>query len=220
MLEKDGLRGLVPTRTFGRKDTVYNSYLNTLNPRENQDVQMALAQNEDPRFQAFLDRLNRRSYKKIALSTIAKQCEIPLMEFTKWWNQASSQVAIAKAQNGSIRITEDMVEDAKTQKVVCERCDGMKWISAPPGLPPDTPGYKSFEDNGDLKWIRTCPSCDEGKVKKPGDSHARDRILEMSGLIQKGKGGVTLVQNFGGASHSSAINMLDDAMTLDVTSGD
>ena len=44
------------------------------------------------------------------------------------------------------------------------------------------------------KWIRDCPVCDgSGKSRKPGDAHARDRILEMSGIIQRGKSAVSLL---------------------------
>ena len=54
-------------------------------------------------------------------------------------------------------------------------------------------------------------------MKKPGDQHARDKVLEMSGLVKKGAG-IQIVQNFSGASHSSALSDLD-VITLDVTAG-
>lgn len=214
--EKDGVRGLVPSRKFGTRDKVYGSYLEKLDPRTNEHVRGSLAQSEDPRFLEFLDRVSIPRYRKVALQTIAKACNISLMEFNNWWQKASAQAAIATAQRASIDITEDLVEDARSVQVACERCDGMTWVSAPPGLPDQTPGYKQISGSqGEPLFIRDCPVCTNGKVRKPGDTHARDRVLEMSGLIQKGKTGVQIIQNFGGASHSSAVTDLD-VMTLDV----
>jgi len=65
------------------------------------------------------------------------------------------------------------------------------------------------------KYIRDCPDCQTGQVRKPGDAHARDRVLEVSGLITRGKGiQVNLNQNFAGQSHSSAVTELDNAMSI------
>lgn len=215
--EKDGIRGSVPSRTFGIRDTVYGAYLNTLDPRGNTLVQQSLAASKDPRFQAFLERINEPRFKNISLQAMAKACGIDLKEFQDWWNKESAQQAIAKAQTGSIKVTEDMVEDARTSNDVCPRCDGLGFVAAPPGLPDTVPGYKCIEEGKEPKYIRDCPKCiAAGTIRKPGDSHARDRVLEMSGIIQRGKSAVTLVQNFGGAAHSSAITQLDEAMAIDV----
>lgn len=105
-----------------------------------------------------------------------------------------------------------------SKKIACERCDGLGWISAPNGLPDDTPGYRSIQSGDDELWIRDCPNCEKGKIRKPGDAHARDRVLEMGGLVNKSKSGLTLVQNFGGASHASAIDQLDKVMAIDIDS--
>lgn len=214
--EKDGIRGLVPSRKFGIQDRVYGSYLNTLNPRGDKNVQDALATCPDPRFKEFLARISEPRFKRISLQAIAKACSIDLKEFQTWWQRESTQRAIAIAQTKSIEVTEDMVEDARTSDDVCPRCDGLGFVAAPIGLPKGVPGYRQIEAGAEPKYIRTCPKCESGKVRKPGDAHARDRIMEMAGIIQRGKSAVTLVQNFGGASHSSAITQLDDAMTITV----
>ena len=218
ILEKDKLRGLVPSRAYGRFDLTYGAYMDKLNPRGNQHVQMALATSSDPRFREFLDRIQTKRYKRMALQTIAKACGIDLKEFSEWWSKASSQQAIVEAQNGSIAVVQDMIEDAKSTLAVCERCDGATWIPAPQGMDPETPGYRPMQGaEGEVLWIRDCPVCQKGKVRKIGDPHSRDRILEMSGLINKNKGMVAIVQNFGGQSHSSAVTDLDDVMPLDLT---
>jgi len=220
MQEKDGLRGDVPARAFGAKDKVYNAYLDTLNPRENMEVQLALACSKDIRFKEFLERIQSRTYNRVNLATIAKACCIDLQEFTMWWKREATQRAIAEAQMGSVMITRDMVEDAKSKDVPCSRCDDLGFVAASPGLPSDTPGYKAIGDN---QWVRTCPSCKGSKtMRKPGDAHARDRILEMAGTIKKDKAGVSIIQNFGGASHASAVDDMNDKMpmTIDVDSSD
>jgi hypothetical protein len=213
--EKDGLRGLVPSQKNGIQDKVYGSYLDQINPRENKDVQIALASSPDVRFVEFLERIKLPRYKRMAVQTIAKGCNISLGEFQKWYNQASTQRSIALAQQASVKITEDMVEDAKSREDACERCDGTTWIPAQQGLPLSTPGYRPVEIEGQVQWIRDCPRCQRGKVRKPGDAHSRNLLLEMSGNIVRGKGGVSIIQNFGGASHTSAVADLD-SMTMDL----
>lgn len=215
-IEKDKQRGLVPSRAFGSKDKVYGAYLTHINPRENGHVQKALACSADPRFREFLSRIQTNRYKRVSLQTIAKACSIDLKEFNDWWNRESTQTAIAIAQNSSVDITSDMVADARTTETACERCDGMTWIGAPAGLPLETPGYRPMQSGEEIAWIRDCPNCEGGKTRKIGDSHSRDRVLELSGLIKKGGGVSVNVNNFGGASHASAVADLDGVMTMDV----
>lgn len=177
---------------------------------------MALASSGDPRYEEFLARLQEGRYKRVSLQTIAKACGIDLKEFSNWWNKASTQRAIAVAQTSTVEIVKDLVQDARTVQAVCERCDGMTFVTAPAGLPKSTPGYKSMKNGDETVWIRTCPNCVNGKVSKPGDTHARDKVLEMSGLIRKGAAVNVNINNLGGASHASAISALDDAMSIDV----
>ena len=213
--ERDGIRGMVPSREFGIQDRVYKSYLDTLNPRESHDVQLALAASSDNRFTEFLERIKLRKYKRISLPSIAKACNISLLEFQQWWQKESTQAAIAVAQTESVNITKDMVSDARSKDTACERCDGLTWISSPAGLPEETPGYRSVTDAlGTVMWIRNCPNCNAGRVTKPGDQHARDRVLELAGLVKKGPG-LVINQSFAG-NHASSVSALDDVMTIDI----
>jgi hypothetical protein len=215
VLEKDKMRGLVPSRAFGNKDKVYKAYLDKLDPRNNESLQLALATSGDKRFVEFLQRLSMGQYKRVSLPSIAKACNIDLKDFSDWWNRASSQAAIAIAQQRSVDIAAHMAEDAMSIESVCERCDGLMFVAAPEGLPLETPGYRQMQSDGETVWVRTCPACNKGKVRRPGDAHARDRVLEMGGLLKRG-GGVNVNMNFGGASHSSAISDLDAAMSIDI----
>ena len=222
MLEKDGVRGQVPGRMIGRKDVVYGEYLRRLNPRVNKTVQVALAATPDPRFQEFVNRILTPRYKRVSMQAIAKACHISLIEFNKWWQTASGQCSIAMAQTASVDITGDMIEDARTRDAACERCDGLRVVNAPAGLPLSTPGYERTQTVDEatgfpmIQWSRTCPVCGgTGKIRKVGDERSRDRVLEMAGLVNRTKSGVTInipvTQN-----HASAVGDLDAAMTLDI----
>jgi len=233
MFEKDG-RGLVPAKSNGVLDTTYEAYLTEIGVESNQSVQIALAQSEDPRFVKFLEimgrpPLNVRHPQKI--QTIAKDCGITMSEFANWFRRSASAIATAKAQLHAIELVGDMVVDARSSQESCERCDGLKWVNAPPDLPVDTPGYRILmskwverknKDTGETEkfeeiiYCRTCPKCGgTGKTRKIGDEHARDKTLEMAGLITKGRAAVQITQNFGGAGHASAVQQLN-AVTIDV----
>jgi hypothetical protein len=217
ILEKDKVRGEVPDRTNGIKDKAYGSFLSTLDPRNNEQVQAALAASPDPRFQEFLDRISKPGYNRVSLQSIAKACQIDLREFNIWWQKESAQRSIAIAQTASVQVTQDMAADAMSRMVACERCDGLGWVSAPPGLPDTVPGYRMIEAGEEPKYIRDCPNgCNSGKIRKPGDTHSRNTLLEMGGLLKQKGTGPSVTLNFGGASHSTGINALSDAMTIDV----
>ena len=218
MTEKDGIRGLVPARNRGYRDRVFAEYLDTLNPRANVVMQKALAASPDVRFQEFLERVMAPKYRRASLATIAKGCGIDLLEFNQWWSKASAQRAIAEAQLASPGVVEDLIEDAKSKNDVCDRCDGIGSVAAPPGLAGDIPGYrlarKASEEHGAI-YPRTCPECGgEAKVRRSGDAHARDRLMEIAGLSPGAKGAAVVIQNFSGASHASAVPILEEAMSI------
>jgi len=218
-MSNNGMIKKILEKGFGIKDKVYGAYLTKLDPRNNEHVRLALGRSKDPRFLEFLERISLPQYNRVSLQTIAKACSIDLQEFNNWWLKESTQAAIAVAQNSSIKITEDIAQDALSRDRACERCDGLGWVSAPAGLPLDTPGYRIVNagdgDSGPM-YARDCPNgCNKGKLRKPGDAHARDVILAMSGLVTK-QGGPSVTVNLGTVSHASALSTLHDAMTIDV----
>jgi hypothetical protein len=218
MTEKDGIRGLVPARNRGYRDRVFAEYLDTLNPRANVVMQKALAASPDVRFQEFLERVMNPKYLRASLATIAKGCGIDLLEFNQWWSKASAQHAIAEAQLASPGVVEDLIEDAKSKDDVCDRCDGIGTLAAPPGVEGDIPGYRlaqeASKEHGAI-YTRTCPKCTgEGTVRRSGDAHARDRLMEIAGLSPGAKGAAVVIQNFSRASHASAVPILEDAMNI------
>lgn len=231
-LEKDGLRGLVPTSDNGRADVAYAAWLKGIDAESDPELHIALARSTDPRYRRFLEMIGKPNKQGLKIQTMAKQCGIDLPEFQQWYGKESVQMAIGIAQKKARFVVMDMAGDALTRSEFCERCDGLGWVNAPGNLPVETPGYrvlcmqtvKEKDEEGKVTereepvWCRTCPKC-LGKMRtnEPGDEHARDKILEIAGLVSKGgKGGVQIVQNFGGAGHTSAVNGSLGVLTVDV----
>lgn len=233
-LEKDGLRGLVPTSDNGRADVAYAAWLEGIEAETDPELHIALARSSDPRYRRFLEMIGKPNKQGLRIQTMAKQCGIDLAEFQQWYGKESVQMAIGIAQRKARFVVADMAGDALTRSEFCERCDGLGWVIADPAkLPADTPGMRMVgmqtkETPGPEgepvasevpMFGRTCPKC-QGKMRvdEPGDEHARDKILEIAGLTQKGgKGGVQIVQNFGGAGHTSAVNGSLGVLTVDVS---
>ncbi len=220
--EKDKLRGLVPTSDMGRADQVYGAYLHGLGIETDPEAQIELARSQDPRFRRFLDMIGKPNRGGLKIQTMAKQCGIDLSEFQNWYSKAAVQIAIAKAHRRAAGIVDDMAGDAMTRSEFCERCDGLGWVNAAQGLPVETPGYRilcmqTVKGAEEPVWCRTCPKCKgETRIRVPGDEHARDRVLEIAGLVSRGKAGVQIVQNFGGAGHTSAVSGSLGMLTVDV----
>lgn len=234
LVEKDKLRGLVPASENGKKDEVYGAYLQRLEIETSASIQLALAQSADPRFRRFLELMSSPN-RTTKIQTVAKQCGIDLIEFGNWFSKAANQIAIAEAQLRAAGIVSDMAGDALTRDEFCERCDGLGWIAAAENLPVETVGYRilgmktvkgdperNVPDRDEPLWCRTCPKC-KGKttVREAGDEHARERVLEIAGVIQRGgKAGVSIIQNFGGAGHTAAVSGAMSALTIDVEAED
>lgn len=219
MLEKGAsTRGLVPTSSFARFDLTYNEYLATLDPRgdtkESAAMRLALAGSSDSRFRLFLERAGDPMRKGWSLAAIAKDCEIGLTEFQDWRQKAQTQRILARAQQGMLEVTEDLVENAKNRDVTCDRCDGFGSVVCDSRAPKNTPGLRRIKGmkSADDTWMRDCPACKgKGVLRAAGSEHAIDKLIDMTGLSSRGKGGgaaVQIVQNFGGASMESAVDRL------------
>lgn len=209
MLEKRSPRGVVPAMTFGHLDAAYNDYLGEIDARNNQHVHYALAVATDARFREFLRLVGEPKYSRYALATIAKTCDISLPEWADFWRKSQLQRALAEATNAIPGLTADLIGDAATRHDVCERCDGRMEVKT------------DEEDSKGRQIRRPCPSCNAtGTIRKPGDTHARDKLLEMTGLTGK-RGGAAVVinQNFAGMGIDAASNRLD-GICFDVSADD
>lgn len=220
MKERRSPRGLVPTATYGRLDTVYQEYLSDIDPGGDSDrskaIRFALASARDTRFREFIARLGQPSYHTWSLAALAKSCDISLPEWAEFFQKSQTQRALAQAQIALPNLTTDLIKDARRQSQVCARCDGLGSVPCEFGLPDDTPGIDVDEQTGNMK--RTCPECrGKGRKKIPGDTDSRKMLLEMTGVIGKrGSPAVSIVQHFGGANIEAAQSRLN-AVTFDVT---
>jgi hypothetical protein len=173
-------------------DDTFNAFLAELGPRGESEhsaaVCLALACSPDRRFQEFLKRLGQPRYQRYSLVAIARSCDIVFGEFLQFWNDAQVESAIRFAQGAAPGIVSDMAEDALSTYASCERCDGLGWVETPAWAPPEmVPGYLGrLSDHPEAPHVRTCPACGgSGKVRKPGDRHAREKLLEIAALTSE-----------------------------------
>ena len=206
----------------GSNDLPFNAFLVWLDPCGNSErshaVRLALAISPDSRFREFLARLDSPRYQRQSLATIAAAgCGLTFGEFRAFWHNAQLERAIDFATCAAPAVMEAQASAARGTEVECGRCDGLGWVAAPEGVPPEfVRGYLGCLP-GHSEARRSCPRCKgSGRFRQPADPHAVDRILEIAGLIGKNRPAVQIVQNFSGASHASAVPELS-SMTIDVS---
>lgn len=210
-------RGLVPASQFGRYDITYNEYLATLDLRgdskDSQAMRLALASSTDPRFRKFLELVGNGQFRRASLAAIAKLCEIGLTEFQDWRQKAQTQRILAKAQDGVLSMTDDLVDEARARDASCDRCDGLGSVICD-SRAAKAPGFRKIKGMRaeDDSYMRDCPQCKgKGIVRAPGSEHARDKLLDMTGMSGRSKGGVAvnINQTFGGMGMESAVDRLN-----------
>ncbi len=211
-------RGLVPNWDSDQIDQPYENFFDPLKLRENPELQQALAASADKRFRGFLDELQKPKNRNKRLSWIAKVMGISLAEWGQFLNSSYHTRAISIAAARLPGITNDMADDAMTQKDACGRCDGWGFVTVPsedvPILEDGQPIPGGIRPMG-ARFVRDCPKCDgAGKVKRVGDAHARDKILQLNGFDKKGAGVTVAINNYGGMGIDAARNL--SAITFDV----
>ena len=220
MIESDRTRGLVPAGPDAHLDTRYVKYLEEIDLEHDQSLLNALAVSKDMRFRELLRKLTLPSAHTRPIVYWVKAAGIDLLEMMTWFGEQQNARALALAQAAAPKVVGYMSADAESQWVACERCDGLGFVGADAGLDEmQIPGYRMLRFDEDKKsevWVRDCPmGCVRGKTSKPGDEFSREKLLEMSGHINKKGAGLQIIQNFGGQSMPSAVNRLG-AMTIDI----
>ena len=222
--KNDDGRGMVPNIANGRLDTTYNAYLANLDPKgktkKSTAVRYALAACPDSRFREFLVKMSMPRYRHYTLATIAKTCDISLAQFGEFWQKAQHARAVAIAQEGMAEVTSDMVDDARTVEVPCDRCDGFGFVYTEDGL--DARRVKGLRKMGD-RSVRPCPTCSGARViRRIGDQESRKNLMVMAGHAGRSGGGAGVQINFG--SMESAVekmsritfNLDDEAEVVEV----
>ena len=227
MRERGSPRGMVPVA--GVLDTTYNEYLDGIGIRDPERapvVEFALASSNDVRFREFLNKLkhpfwsssNNRRGKPASLAALAKACDISLPQWAEFWQKAQHQRALALAQGGIVdHVIPDMVEDAKSKQISCDRCDGFGFVYAD-DVPAKFDGIERLDPRDPKsRQIRACPLCKgKGTVLKSGDTDSRKLLLEVSGLTNKKGSAVQITQHFGGMGMESAVDRLNK-VTFDLS---
>jgi len=236
--ERDGVRGvggLVPAGSDAHLDTEYARYLDDIGLASDPALKAALASSPDIRFQLFLKYLALPSSAKTKhpLVYCAKRATIDMSEMMAWVSKAHNARALALAQAAAPKINQAMAVDAESRMICCERCDGLGFVNADEGLPPETPGYRILRmisrkvkdpELGEVTeeipvWIRDCPAgCTRGKLREPGDEFSREKLLEQTGAINRKGMGIQIINNLGGQSMPSAVARLDP-MVIEIEPG-
>jgi Zn finger protein HypA/HybF involved in hydrogenase expression len=164
--------GTIPLATARTVDELFNNYLTDLDPRGDSDrskaLRSALAASSNKRFQAFLDLLYQRRCAKWSFAVIAKACDITLGEFQAFWMNAELRRGVYDAACGTPDIVKDMIIDARSEELTCRQCDGEGKVASKDGR------------------LLVCPVCGgRGRIRKIGDAHSRDKLLEIAGLTGK-----------------------------------
>lgn len=207
MIEK--FRGEVPAWNSDQVDEPYQAFLDAAK-LETPEAQQALAASSDKRFRELLRQINLPKNRNKKYSTLAKIMDISMAEFADHLRSASRTRALSIAAQRLPAITNDMADDAMTQKEACGRCDGWGFVNVTPEEVPPLP-----EDGSPIpgavrpmgaRWVRDCPQCSgSGKINKPGDSHARASLMLMNGISNKSPAvAVSISNNYGGNGIESA----------------
>lgn len=219
MVEK--YRGIVPAWDSDQIDEPYQAFLDEAK-LDSPETQLALAASTNKKFREYLRQLTLPKNRNKKSSTLAKVMDISLAEFMDFQRESGRTRSLSIAAQRLPAITNDMADDAMTQKEACGRCDGWGFVNVTPEEVPPLP-----EDGSPIpgavrpmgaRWVRDCPNCNGvGRLSKPGDNHARTALLEMNGLGRKSGAAVAVsINNYGGHGIEAAGNKLS-SLVFDVS---
>lgn len=148
---------------------------------ENVDVEKleAFLGNEE-KYRTLVAALHDPAYAQCGFAWIARKCGVTLAELQAIYTDGMRQIGMLRMSTALPEVMGDVVEDARSKKVVCPRCDGFK--------------VGPVKGGGE----RECPVCaGTGEVTQIGDKHARDLVFETMKLTGQGGPLVAIQQNFG-----------------------
>lgn len=143
---------------------------------EREELEFALNQIPDDRYLKFLSDLHNPVMARLTFSKILKNNKITLHEVQMIYTDHMRHMLLLRMSNKAPQLGSDVADDSLSQLILCPRCDGKKILIE----------VLERDDKGKiLKTVdRDCPLCEKlGKIKVPGDKHARDLMYESLGLI-------------------------------------
>lgn len=184
-----------------------DSYIESL--CESDELQKALAHTENPRAHEFLRRINNPAYRrqKISLANIAFQCGLTPVELADIWKDYHLASATFEMLKKAPEVARDIVEDAKSGRVCCARCDGYGKIRFDEEVED-----QNTHEMRTIKVLQICPQCEgKGWTRKEGSDKARNIMMEAIGVVKRGGGVVVNVDNRKVEVGESVIEQLEKA---------
>jgi len=155
------------------------------------NLKEALVQSGDPVAQSLANYMLLG--KPVNMGKACRECGITLQKLNELYQKHNLALGMIGVSEHLPQVMVDTAIDAKSQFVVCDRCDGLGEITR-----------TRIVDDKATKTDEVCPKCKgEREVRVSGDPKARDQIFEMVGLTGKQSGPlVALQQNFTGLGDS------------------
>ena len=151
-------------RSPARKDTI----LRRLEASIGEELPTTLHHSGDPRAMRLLELLMDPAYSRHSFAKLCERAGVGMVELVDLFRRYKLDLGILKMSKHVPAVLEDTAIDAKASMVCCKRCDGL--------------GYVSGEDE-----IRNCPACEgTGKLRQPGNPHARQVVFRANGLTATG----------------------------------
>ena len=143
------------------------------------------------KYDSFLRALHDPAYSRLTFPAMLRKFNLSLHEVQTIYTDGMRQMGLLQMSNALPQVMADVSEDAKSQMVLCPRCDGDKIEVIVDERNAKGKVVKSHEQQ-----CRVCEGV--GKVKVPGDKHARDLMFESMKLTKQGGPLVAIQQNIGG----------------------
>jgi hypothetical protein len=121
----------------------------------------ALQMSGDKRFFRLYDALHDEAYRNTSPGTLCRKFGISWLDLIELWRQYNVDLGLMRMATHLPEVMEDVVQDALSRDVACECCDGIGSVTGAHGQGP-------------------CSVCEgRGKVRVPGDEHARQLVLKI-----------------------------------------
>jgi hypothetical protein len=125
----------------------------------------ALMVSGDERFFRLHNALHDDVYRNVSPGTLCRKFCVSWLDLMNLWHSYTTHLGLLQIANHMPKILNDIGEDSESRAGACPVCDGI--------------GYVALDS---VRYI--CVACKGvGRVRVPGDAHARRLALKLVGLI-------------------------------------
>jgi hypothetical protein len=137
-------------------------------PRSGLDDAMLMS--GDERFHRLHDAMHDDVYRRTSPGTLCRRFGISWMDLMNLWHSYTTHLGMMSMATQLPRILIDLAEDSESRDGPCPVCDGIGYLV-----------------DGSIRY--NCVECDGvGRVRVPGDAHARRQLFEIIGLTGPRRG--------------------------------